>query len=1026
MKKVTILFVISIFFCQNAFSQNLLIRGQIISEEDQKGLPGVNVTIKGSIQGTVTDTDGKYTIKVPSNSTVLKFSSIGFIPHEVSVGDRQVINLTLKPDVKAIDDVVVIGYGQQKKASIVGAISNIKNEDLKRAAPSNLTSAIGGRITGAVVRLGDGNVGGGDNGYTTASLDNAEIFIRGKATTNSAEPLILVDGVESSFSRINPEDVEQFSVLKDASATAVYGVRGANGVILVTTKSGSIGKPRVTINSQVRMHKELDFPKPLGAYDYAVLYNEALRNAGKSDLYTEEDLEHWRTGDDPYGHPDVNWYDEIVKDHFFEHQYNANVTGGTEFVKYYLSGEYNHAGGPFDAPERNENIYNRYNLRTNFDFQVTKSTEFDVKLNGRLEEKGDVNYGESSGDRYYGSFWYGILASLGNIAPVYNPDGTYAYGSSATWNLRATLDEGGYRRRLSNTMDANFNLKQKLDFLLEGLSARGMFGLVYSSGTRKKINPEKIPELWYYNPATGDYTLKQAKAVKSYAIDKLAYTRRTHWEFALNYEKMFAEKHRFSAMAIYIQSKDESNYDLPNAYRGVSGRITYDYKSKYLSEFNMGYNGSDQFSKGHRYALLPAGSLGWVMSEEQFMKDHVRFINFLKIRGSYGTAGNDQIGDYDYLYRYEFNATTSRYTDYANEIYNFGVTPVSQTGIREGTLGNERVSWEIAKKFNAGIDLRAFEDKISLTADIFHEKRDKILVIRNDIPTQTGLTTEKLPAENLGKVTNRGYEVELSYSDKIGDFGFTLGGNYTFARNRIDYIAEVQKKYDYQMQVNHPVGQPFGYMWTGKFYDYDDLENPEVPKPEGTVYAGDLMFRDLNDDGVINDYDVTAIGYSTIPEKIYGFNTGFTFKNFYLDTFWQGAANICSRYGSMLRYEFSPNVLPIHLGRRVYDPERGLDTSQTATYPSLIIGGSPQTTANSTFQLQNSSYLRLKSAEFGYDFPRHILERTGFSAMRVFISGSNLITFDHIKGIDPEYKSGTGGNYYPQTKFYAIGLNITL
>jgi TonB-linked SusC/RagA family outer membrane protein len=990
------------------------------------------VIVKGSTHGVATDANGNYSIHVPSRQSVLKFSFIGFLNEEITVGNQTVINLSMKPDVTLLEEVIVVGYGEQKKASVIGAISNIKNEELKRAAPSNLTGAVGGRISGALVRLGDGNVGGADARYSSGEMDNASIFIRGKATTNTATPLILVDGVESSFARINPEDVEQFSVLKDASATAIYGVRGANGVILVTTRQGTLGKPKVSLNMQVRMHQPLKFPNPLGAYDYAYLLNEANRNQGSAEPYTDDDLEHWRLGDDPIGHPDVDWYGEVLKDYFTEEQYNVNITGGSDAVKYYVSGEYNHAGGPWDAGKDRDNDYKRYNLRTNFDFSVTKTTDLSVKLNGLLESRGDINYGESTGQRYYGSFWYGILSSSPVAAPIYNPNGSYAYGNHEKWNLRSILNEGGYRTRLSNTLNANLNLRQKLDSLLPGLSARIMFGSVFSSGSRRVIGGENIPALWTYTPPVGNtpekYTLNRAEAAKSFGVDNtnLPYTRRTQWEFALNYEKNIAEKHRLAAMVVYMQTSSESNATLPVSHRGVAGRVTYDFRSRYLAEINMGYNGSDQFNKNNRYALFPSASVGWIISEEDFMKKNIKFISFLKIRGSYGTAGNDKIGGYRYLYKYEFDAVNGPYS-YQNEIYNFGITSVRQTGIREGTLGNDNVTWEVAKKSNAGADIRLWKNRVKLTADIFLEKRDNILSVRGDIPTQTGLTTAKLPAQNIGKVSNRGYELEMSYSDAFGNFDFTVGGNYTFARSNVDYIAEVQMKYDYQMKKNHPVGQPFGYVWTGRFYDISDMENPDVPKPSGTVYPGDLMFEDLNGDGVIDNYDTKAIGYSAIPEIIYGFNTNFGFKGFYLDLFWQGASHVSSRYNNELRYEFhSNNVLPFHKDRWVYDPERGLDTRATAKYPSLIPGGSTWTKASSSFQYLNSAYMRLKTAEFGYNFPAAILK--GYcSGLRIFISGSNLLTFDDIEFIDPEYNpdsTGNRGNSYPQTKFYAVGLNV--
>lgn len=388
-------------------------------------------------------------------------------------------------------------------------------------------------------------------------------------------------------------------------------------------------------------------------------------------------------------------------------------------------------------------------------------------MNGRQESRGDINYGESTGQRYYGSLWYGILSSANNIAPIYNPNGTYAYGNNKNWNLRAILNEAGYRTRLSNSLDANLNLKQKLDFILKGLSARVMFGATFSSGSRRVIGGETIPALWDYNHVTGDYTLRQAEMAKYFGVDNtnLPYSRRMQWEFALNYNRTFAENHKVGALFLYTQDSYESDATLPVSHRGFAGRITYDYKSKYLAEVNMGYNGSDQFDKNNRYALFPSGSLGWVISEESFMKD-LKFINFLKLRGSYGTAGNDKIGGYRYLYRYEFNKTNGRWTDYKHEIYNFGKTPVSQSGMREGTLGNDNVTWEVAKKANVGLDLYFWKNRFKFTVDLFQEKRSNILAVRNDVPDQTGLNSSKLPAQNIGKVTNKGYEFELSFTEK--------------------------------------------------------------------------------------------------------------------------------------------------------------------------------------------------------------------------------------------------------------------
>jgi len=1023
MKRI-LTFILFIIIAGNLLAQEITVSGRILSGEDNLALPGVTVVVKGTTLGTISDVDGNYKIKVPSKSAVLKFSSIGFVTQEMTVGNRTAINITLKPNVTALSEVVAVGYGQQKKASVSGAISSINNEQLKRQSTSNLTSSIGGKVTGVLVRLNDGNIGGGDNRYTNQTMDDASIYIRGLATTNNAAPLVLVDGIETNFSRINPEDIEQFTVLKDASATAVYGVRGANGVILITTKTGSLGKPKLTLSSQLRMHQPLNYPHPLRAYDYAVLYNEALRDGGLAEKYTQEDLDHWKTGDDPVGHPDVDWYNELLKDHFWEQQHIMTLSGGTESVKYYVSGEYDHAGGPFDAAPGLESKYNRYNLRSNFDFTITKTTELSVKLNGRYEYKGDVNHGESTGQRYYGSFWYDIDNHLGNQSQIYNPNGTYAF-VLAGWNAMADLKDGGYRTRMTSVGESSFNLKQKLDFIIKGLSARGMFGMIYGSGTRKQIGGEQMPELWDYDYQTQKYKLRRAKAVPTMGVDALSYTRRLHYEAAVNYDRTF-DKHHVTGMATYNQDSRYTDYTLPVSYRGLAGRATYDYKSRYFAEMNLGYNGSDQFAKGHRYALLPAGSLGWIISEEKFMKDNVRFVNFLKLRGSYGDTGNDQIGGYRFLYRYQFSGTSgTRWFEYAPETYNFGLTPVSMYGMAEGTLGNDKVAWEIAHKADLGLEMKAFNNHLNLTADVFQEKRDNILVIRGDIPQISGLTSSQIPAMNLGKVTNKGYEIAVSYNNNIGDFGYTAGINYTYAHNNIDYIAEVQKQHAYQMRVNHPIGQTFGYVWTGKFYDYPDLTNPDVPKPEGTIYAGDLMFKDINGDKKIDDQDRTAIGYPTMPEVMVGITLDLSYKNFYLNTFWQGATNTSVSFGAAMRYEFTPNVYSIHLGRWVYDEARGLDTRATATYPSLHFPSSPQTKTMSTFNLLNGEYIRLKNVEFGYNFPKSIAQKLKFSELRVYIAGSNLLTFDHLKYVDPEYTSGGAGNTYPQTKFYAAGLYIT-
>lgn len=1034
MKKFLI-FIFFSFILLQGYAQNVQVKGTV-TDKNGVTLPGVGVLLEGTKTGTVSNADGQYTLTVPNLNGVLVFTYLGFLPEKATIGGRRTINIRLTEDSQSLNEVVVVGFGTQKKESLVGSIGNIETKELKRAAPSNLTNAIGGRIPGMITRSMDGAVGGTQNRYSNGSQDDAQFFIRGKATTNGQQPLVLVDGVEGSFSRINPEDIEQFSVLKDASATAVYGVRGANGVILITTRRGALGAPKINVTSQARMLQPLAFPKFLGSYDYATLYNEARRNVGQPEVYTQTDLDHYLNKTAPFTHPDVDWREEITNDYSTEQQHVANVSGGTDKVRYYISGEFNQAGGLFKSTEKTKYDYRRFNLRSNLDFTITPTTQFDFKVNGRLNDLNFGAKGESSGQRVNATAWGDIVNRLPNTSPLYNPNGTYAFGTGVLgWNSLSDLYESGFFRRLQNTLEANFALTQKLDFLTKGLYARGKFAMSFGSGSTK-YNYEQ-PDIWSYNAATGAYTLARPATIPLYSINNSFqdYSRTQYTEASLNYDRTFSN-HKVTAMAVYIQTTDEVQIALPSSFRGVSGRATYAFKDKYLIEGNVGYNGSDRFSKGNRFALFPAGALGWVISEEKFMKNNVKVIDFMKIRGSYGEIGNDQIAGFNYLYRYEFTNPPAPGTSNTNaSYYSLGVSPVSQVGLIEGTLGNDQVSWEIAKKANIGIDLRLFKSRLSITGDLFQERRSNILARRNDIPTYTGLLSSKLPALNIGEVTNRGYELEARYRDKIGNLGFSIGGNYTFVRNNIDYIAEVPQRYAYQRQAGNPINTPIGYLWTGKFYDIPDLTNPAVPKPVGALVAGDLMFQDLNKDGIINSDDRTYFGYSDLPEKMFGANLSLDFKGFDITTFWQGASNVSIRPSGPISNEFGPNVQPFHKeGRWVYDPARGLDSRATATYPSLQLGGSSYTREASSFNFLNAEYLRLKTAEIGYTLPQDLVKKLHVSNVRVFMNGNNLLTFDHLGkyNIDPEYFStlgsanGTGtGAYSPQNKFYALGLNVT-
>jgi TonB-linked SusC/RagA family outer membrane protein len=603
---------------------------------------------------------------------------------------------------------------------------------------------------------------------------------------------------------------------------------------------------------------------------------------------------------------------------------------------------------------------------------------------------------------------------------------------------------GGYNRRTGNTLTSTFNLTQSLDFITPGLSARVLYGNNYTSYATKQFN--KAPDYYTYNPATNSYTLDAGATIPSFSTvvgynALTPFNRNQQLETAVNYNKIIDKDHAITALAVLTQSTNETDYFVPNNFNGVAGRVTYAYKNKYLVEGNVGYNGSDKFNKDRRYGFFPAGALGWVISEEKFVKDNLKFIDFFKIRADYGEVGNDKIaGGNAYYYAYTFNTPAAQgtsTTDPAN--YSLGVSSVSQAGLQEGTLPNLYVTWEVAKKSDLGMDIKMLNNKLTFTGDVFLEKRSGILAKRLDAPIYTALTSTKLPASNITQVTNKGIELSLGYADRVGDFTYNVDANFTYAHNNIDYEAEAPKNYPWLYQTGHPIGTEQLYTWTGKFYSAADIANPKVAKPAGMIIPGELMYADLNGDGVIDQNDQAYQGYNEAPEIVFGWNINIGYKNFYLSTNWYGAAHVSYRPSGAMLNEFLNQIQPYQKdGRWVYDPSQGLDTRATATFPALELGGSTTEKMASTWSKLDASYVRLRAAEFGYEFSKKFLQKLHINNLRVFISGSNLLTFTPLKKyhIDPEYigsdnpnAAGTTGSstgvYSPGNKFYAAGLNVT-
>ena len=1001
MKKILLALIViiaeGVFF--SLCAQSFTITGSVVDMNGET-MPGVNIVEQGAANnGAISDVNGNFKITVASSKSVLIFSFIGYENQKITVGRQRNLNVTMLESGVNLEEVVVVGYGSQKKASVVGAISTADAKELQSTGTTNLTQAIGGRIAGVISRSPGGRPG----------EDDASVYIRGIASYNSgtSSPLVLVDGIERDYSQIDPEDIETFSVLKDASATAVFGVRGANGVILITTKRGETSKPVVDLRASFTMNTPINLPEKLGSYDFARLKNEALMNVGEVPEYSAYDLEMYRTGASPYTHPDNDYISDLLKDVTTKQQYNLTVRGGTPFVRYYVSANYVHEKGIYETFDNNDydsNVYfKRYGMRTNLDFNVTKTTIFGVDLSGRLEERHDNDAGTD--------LYQSMVRLPPNFLNYVNPDGSYG-GKLNAVNPYAALSKYGYNHSKRNVFEAVVKLNQKLDFITKGLSARAMFGFVSNMASRRDITER--PELWEYS-TDGQYTIVNEETPLRVDTSAGPHRRNITTEFAVNYDRKFGS-HAITGLLAFNQLAQYRDEQLPTGYINYVGRITYGYKSKYLAEFNAGYNGSVQFAEGKRYGFFPAFSLGWVVSEEGFWNKKSKIFNYMKIRGAYGEVGNDKIGSDKYYYLQTYPMLTSNRPS-------FGLTNNPENRIYEGKEGNVDVTWERARKLNLGVDMRFFESKLALTVDVFTEKRINIIDYDRSISTIYGMlgatdSSKGFPPQNLGEVRNSGFELDASFNDRIGKLSYYVKGNVSFARNKILQKGEEPQTYPWTSAIGRKVNQRFGMIVDG-FYNTQEEIDALPSRFSSNLKLGDLKYRDINGDGVIDSYDVTAIGKTRLPEIMYGFTLGGEWRGIDCQIFFQGAA-ITDLYVNGYGYwEFTNtgSVMKHHLGR--WTPEN----KDHATYPSLSPTTSKQNHRLSTFWLKNGNYLRLKNVQIGYTLPSNWMKKAKITSARIYVSGTNLLTFACFKEYDPESSDG-GNTSYPQMRNYSVGLNL--
>lgn len=985
------------------------VTGTITDAVDGSPLIGVNIKLKGTTTGVISDIDGNYSIEVDSRKSILIFSYIGYKTREVPVEDLGVINVKLTSDNELLDEVVIVGSGTQKKVSVTGAISSVKGAALK-APSSSLTSSLAGRLAGVMVNTTSGEPGSA-----------SEFYIRGISTFGGRKtPLILLDDVEISSTDLNnipAETIESFSILKDASATAIYGSRGANGVMLVTTKSGQENtKTQINVTVENSFQSMMNFPKFVDGATWMELYNEGQRNRGATSLmYSQERIDNTRNKVNPYVYPDVNWRDLLFKDMAMSQRANVNLQGGGSRVSYYMSLNVNHDSGLLDSPQIysfNNNINNlSYNFQNNLQVKVTPTTKIRLNMNAQIQNRKGPNY--KTQDLF-------IMTHTANpiffpaTLPAQKGDKHMRFGNAILSN--ATLRTNPYAHMASsfkqvdeNMMHTTMRIDQTLDFVTKGLSANA---LIHFKNTSSQAFTRSIEPYYYritkWTPGTDQYDMERLGTSGTeyiYTSDISRYTERTiTMQFQLDYKRQFG-MHNVGGMLMYMQRDFKRNV-LPNRNQGFSGRFTYDYGQRYLAEFNFGYNGTERLARADRFEFFPAMSLGWVISNEAFFEPLRDKVDNLKVRASFGEVGSDDL-DYPTNFVYIDQVSLDKIGWTTGDNFN-----TYKVGPQLERYAVQNACWERSQKLDVGIDITLFRNW-NIIFDYFHEKRYNILMMRAAWPNMIGFSNA-LPYSPIGEMSNQGYEVSTSYSTQIGkNLTIDFRGNFTYTKNKYVYIDEIWHEYPWQIKTGRPLSYQYGYVAEGLFGSQEEIDNHAKQELGSTPMPGDIKYRDLNGDGVINSYDQAFISeLGKDPRIQYGFGVNLTYKKWDLGVFFNGSAmrkiNMNKDGGVHPFGAESHNVFQYVAENRWTEENQ----NPHAQYPRLGITNSEtdNNRQNSTYWLRNGNFLRFKQLEVGYTF------KYG----RVYLTGDNIAVFSPFKEWDPElewYK-------YPLQRTFNIGLQL--
>ena len=1027
MKKLFILFWMSCCIVFNALAQEQLNISGTVTDAAGEALIGVSVTVKDAKGlGTITNIDGKYNIKIQQYQTLV-FSYIGYKPVSVLVkGDKKVIDVQMSEEkTNAIDEVVVTGLGTQKKLTVTGAITNVDVSQMKQFPSSNFTNALAGNVPGIIAMQSSGQPG----------KSTSRFWVRGISTFGaSASAMILVDGFErNNIDDLNIEDIESFSVLKDASATAIYGSKGANGVILITTKHGKAGKININVKGEASYNTRTITPKFIDAPTYANLLNEARVTRNLAPQYQPEELALIRSGLDPDFYPNVDWSKLLLKNGAMSYRADLSMSGGGNTARYFVSLSYVEDQGMYNTDETlrkkydtNAN-YKRWNYRMNVDIDVTPTTIIKLGVSGNLNKRNSPGLG----DQYLWSELFGFNALSSPV--LYSNGYVPAYGNNIhQMNPWVSSTRTGYNEEWDNNIQTNITVEQKLDFITKGLSFTGRFG--YDTYNSNHIYYRRWPAMYRANSRDSQGNIIWDKLFEETSMSQTSGgdgSRHEFLEALLRWDRTFDKLHNFSAVSRFTQDERiqtrNIGTDIKNSVskrnQGLAGQLTYNYALRYFIDFNFGYNGSENFADHHRYGFFPAFSLAWNVAEEPLVKKALPWLNMFKLRYSWGKVGNDNMGRFPYLYTLDYTPNIG---------YNWGSNLSSGTipGIHYTQMASPNVTWEVARKTDFGFDFVAFDNKFSLTMDYFHEKRTGIFIQRMFLPDITGL--ESYPWANVGAVKSQGFDGNFQYKDHIGEINWTVRGNITYSKNTILERDEENNVYAYQYGKGYRVNQQRGLIALGLFRDYDDIRNS--PKQSwGTVQPGDIKYKDVNGDGIVDDGDRVAIGATDTPSLIYGLGASVSWRGFDLNLHFQGAGKYTFLINSGAVNAFRDgrwgNILQgITDNRWISSDISGTKETENpnAPYPRLSYGYNLNNQQSSSFWLRNGRFLRLKNLDIGYTLPKPMVNTIHLESVRIYISGQNLITWSPFKLWDPELDSRQRGQIYPITRSFTAGIQISL